>query len=311
VSLVLGGMLQRQDWDNPVSASIEMITASTVCTPAMPPLPGPRYAASAALLGSRVYHCGGENGEPPYEFESSCHSFPLGEGAVAWEEEASMSSPRKYFGLTTVGSSLFATGGMAAYPPGGPGVYLSSVEAWAPATGWRAARAMAGPRYKHCAAALDTTLYVIGGGLGGEMEASRSVEAWDTSSSAGWEARASLPAPRMLHACQAGQVDLLQGIFVAGGIEAAGEDKLTSVEFYLTELDTWRSLAPLTTPRSSFSLSLVAGRVAAAAGHSWHTLDSVEVLEEGEWVEVGSLSTTRYFHASVSVPGGLLVCSKD
>ena len=62
--------------------------------------------------------------------------------------------------------------------------------------------------------------------------------AWDTSASAGWEARACLAAPRLLHACQAGQVDLMQGIFVAGGIEGSGEDKLTSVEFYLAELDT-------------------------------------------------------------------------
>ena len=95
---------------------------------------------------------------------------------MAWEEEASMTTPRKYFGLTSVGSSLYATGGMGGYPPGGPGVYLSSVEAWAPATGWRAAVAMAGARWKHCAAALGTTLYLIGG----EMEggASRSVEAW-------------------------------------------------------------------------------------------------------------------------------------
>lgn len=186
-------------------------------------------------------------------------------------------------------------------------VYTNTVEAYTRATGWtmQEEMEMTNPRWRHCSAAIGTVLYVIGGEVeGGE---STSVEAWDTSSSTGWEARASLSTGRHLHACHVGEMDGLAGIYVAGGRDESA-DALSSVEFYFGELDTWSTLAAMTSTRSSGSLTVVNGLMAAAGGYSWHTLETVEVLEEGEWLEIGSLRTTRYFHAAVTIPAGLVNC---
>ena len=70
--------------------------------------PGARRFAQGAVLGSRIFHCGGLNGQ----FHHDCHSFDLDSDDNRWEEEAGLVLPRDSFGLSAVGEdTLVASGG--------------------------------------------------------------------------------------------------------------------------------------------------------------------------------------------------------
>merc|ERR1712215_79028 len=68
-TLLLGGSTSSSS----VSTSIELITPTKTCT-AGNELPVGRNYASAAVLGSTIYYCGGFNGN---NFETSCNSYDL------------------------------------------------------------------------------------------------------------------------------------------------------------------------------------------------------------------------------------------
>ena len=144
----------------------------------MDQLPVARSGAAATMLGSKIFYCGGYDG---LNFQGSCYSLDLDtdEGG-SWQEEASLVSHRSSFGLTTVGDLLFVTGGV-----GDVGVPVQSVEAFSVGEGWRNVLGMdlGVTKYSHCAVAVGSWLYTIGGLLGGKTEddVSNVVEAYDTS----------------------------------------------------------------------------------------------------------------------------------
>ena len=67
--------------------------------------------ASAAVLGSKIFYCGGRQSDG--QDVNSCHSYDLGnEIGGGWQEEPSMVEARSSFGLTAAADGLIATGGV-------------------------------------------------------------------------------------------------------------------------------------------------------------------------------------------------------
>ena len=209
-TLVMGGQTVSEG----PSISVELITTNRTCVPQMEHLPVARSEAAAAVLGSKIFFCGGDD----YQYRRTCHSLNLEEGeGGGWVEEASLVFERESFGLSAIGNILIASGG---YQSEGP---LSSVEVFTPGKGWtlETKLEMGETKYHHCSLALGSWLYTIGGVLDGTY-ASNVVEAFDvnlmsTDNSSTWVKKASMIDKRLSHGCHVGVFEGKVGIFVAGG----------------------------------------------------------------------------------------------
>jgi len=121
-----------------------------------------------------------------------------------------------------------------------------------------------------------------------------------------WQDLVGMNTARYDHACQMGQLDGQSGVFVSGGADRFGPGGISSVEFFVAELNHWQNLGDMKAPRSLHSLSLSNGIFVAAGGTP--TLQSVEVFNGTEWVSSNDLITGRQAHAAVSVPAGIITC---
>ena len=278
-TLLLGGETSTEDY----STSLELITNNATCSPRISRLPVARRFAHAAVLGSRIFHCGGLNGQ----FHHDCHSFDLHSDDNRWEEEAGLVLPRDSFGLSAVGDdTLVASGGRS-----GPGS-LSSVEVFTLAAGWRLEPRleMNATKESHCSVVLGSWLYSIGGGVGGDTleHVSNLVEAFDTrlmgtSDSLSWVEKASMSARRYGHGCKVGVFDGEEGIFVAGGQNERGLT-LDSAEFYNPVEDAWQAIGALNIARTFFQMTMLGDEVLASGGKP-ELLTSLETWNGTAWVE--------------------------
>jgi len=285
-TLLLGGITSSSSY----STSIELITPTMTCT-AGNELPVGRYGASAAVLGSTIYYCGGYYGD----YQTSCHSYDFNENSNQWAQEDSMKIARWYFGMSVIGSTIYVTGGWN-------GDRLNSVESFEVGRGWRIEETMRLPqtRSSHCSAVLESRLIVIGGWVSDSRSAS--VMSFDTQDQKKeWKTLKSLNVARYNHACQEGAYEGIEGIFVTGGY-----DDRNSVEFYVKDVDTWRVLGDMKTNRYLHSLSIVNEQLVAAGGYD--LLTSVETLNGTEWIITNNLKSGRMNHAAVSVPAGFITC---
>ena len=91
-----------------VTSSLVLITQNKSCTPQMDQTVIAKEIASAAVLGSKIFFCGGRRSDlqdvSSYDLDS--------ERGVGWQEEPSMVEVRSAFGLTAVADGLIATGGV-------------------------------------------------------------------------------------------------------------------------------------------------------------------------------------------------------
>ena len=270
-----------------------IVTPNLSCSPNLPALPVRRLLASAALLGSTVFFCGGiRNGFTP-NIHGTCHSYLLGKESARWEEEASMNFARHRFGLTAIEDRLYATGGAGLSESS-----KTSVESFSRETGWVIEDTMElpSPRWQHCSVALGTRLVVVGGQV---PAATNSVQAFDTSNqglktTASWVSLASMNAARQAHACNTGDFEGIFGIYVAGGAYNGGY--LDTVEFYSPVTDFWTNLDSLGTARDWHSLTIVHGQMVVAGGdRGGETLTtSVETLNGTKWIQTNNLKVCFY-----------------
>ena len=302
-TLILGGWTSQDFY----SSSVELVTPHRTCTPSMDQLPVSRVRAAATVLGSRVFYCGGYD----HQYQKSCYSVELDVEHPVWQEEASMTTERRDFGLTAVGDTLFATGGFY-----GSALAHSSVEVFTYGEGWRQwlKLEMTTSKYSHCSVALGTWLYTIGGIIHrtGDSFTSDFVETYDTSSTSSttkWERRASLLQKRHAHGCHADVFEGQEGIYVAGGFDGIGD--LSSTEFYNAEMDRWQTLGSLQTARPYSHVTLLGKQIMVGGGGKLDILDSVEIFNGSTWHESSKLGMGRSYHAAVSITAGQFSCQGD
>ena len=137
----------------------------------------PKRGAAAAVLGSKIFYCGGLQCPVNSCYVSTCHSFDLDTGG--WQEEPSMVEARAYFGLSVIGDQLIAIGGFIGTSPAS-----SSAEIFMEEKGWKIEPRfnMSAPRDLHCTVVLGSWLFTVRG-LVGEASfdnTSNMVEAIDT-----------------------------------------------------------------------------------------------------------------------------------
>jgi len=276
----------------------------------MDTLPVARRFAGAEVLGSRVFFCGGLNGQ----FQKTCHSFDLddSEEGGRWQEEASMVMERDSFGLSTIeGQMLLVASGGRTYDRGS----LSSVEVFKD-DGWRleSKLEMGATKDSHCSVAIGSWLFSIGGSVGGNTleYVSNMVEAIDisllaTNDSISWVKKASMIERRYSHGCHAGVFERQEGIYVAGGRDGRGL-LLASAEFYDPATDMWQAIGPLNTARANFPMTML-GKQLIVSGGDPGPLASVETWNGTSWVELDNLKVGRDYHAAVSIKAGKLSCA--
>ena len=299
-TLLIGGSTSAEDY----TSSLELISQNRTCTPQMDQTPVPKYMAGAAVLGSKIFYCGGKD---DYSKFNSCHSFDLSKEGGGWQEEPSMVEARLAFGLSVVADSLIASGGLGSYGP------LSSVEVFKAGDGWKhdLMLDMRETKFGHCSVVVGSWLYTIGGFVG--VNASSLVEALDTTdASPSWIMTASMAEKRYGHACHGGVFDGQKGIYVADGSDEADEP-LDSAEFYNTAKDIWQKIGPLITGRTFPSMTMLGSDLIVSGGlnnHETSGLTSVETWNGCTWVEWEGmrLGVVRGGQAAVSVKAGALSC---
>jgi len=308
-TLLLGG--ESSSKSSSGVKSLELITSdAAICTPLMEELPVARWSAAAAVLGSRIFYCGGRDGHD----QNSCHSFDLDAEGGEWQEEASMVFERSYFALSAIGDTLLvASGGIGNSPP------QSSVEVFNVAEdGWRleANLEMSSTKRDHCSVAIGSWLYTIGGMVDGTSygSASNLVEAFDTSlmsTDGTWVKKASMIEKRLRFGCHVGAFQGQEGIYVAGGRDANVwmTNYLATAEFYDPAADTWQAIGSLKTGRLALSMSMLGVKliVTGGFGEEGH-LTSVEAWDGTSWEEMENLQGWRMSHAAVSIRAGRLSC---
>jgi len=152
-------------------------------------------------------------------------------------------------------------------------------------------------------AALDGRIYVVGGASADEP-ASRLNQEYDPAADR-WRDRA--PLPRGLS--HPGVVGLDHKLYVIGGFSDAGVHvgALGLVFEYDPQADTWRQLAPLSSPRGSVGVAAVAGKIHVIGGRGLDkaTIAAHEVYDPsvGTWSKAAPLPTARD-HAGVIAVGG-------
>jgi hypothetical protein len=210
------------------------------------PMTTPREGLAATVVDGKIYAIGGHT---------------TGGGAVAsmefydpltntWSARASMSGPRANMAAVTIDNTIYVVGGSPSFG-GDPDIPLATVEAYDATTNtWTAKAPMLTSRTSPAAAAVNGTLYVIGG------DGTGSVEAYDAVANS-WSMKASMPDGGGSHEAAA-----LNGL-----IYAVGGSPIT-VKVYNPALDAWMTLTPGSPlpVNNQFALAAFDGRLFAAGG---------------------------------------------
>ena len=267
--------------------------------------------ASAAVLGSKIFYCGGRQSDG--QDVNSCHSYDLGnEIGGGWQEEPSMVEARSGFGLTAVADGLIATGGYNYNNV--QGLPLSSVEVFSFKDGWNLEPRleMSSTKFGHCSIIMGSWLYTIGGTVGGTTNSyiSNSVEAIDTTDQlAAWIRKASMLEKRYTPGCHVGVFEGQKGICVAGGQGDASASYLSSAEFYNPQLDIWQEIASLST-RPGWSLMTMLRAALIVSGGIPGDQTRVEMWNGSNLVELDdqNLEVGRARHTAVSIKARFFSC---
>ena len=228
------------------------------------PMSTPREGLAAAAVNGRIYALGGHTSGGGAV--GSMESYdPV---ANAWTARPSMpGGARAYMAAAVINNTIYVVGGSNTFG-GDPLIPQTTVEAYdAIGNTWTTKAPMLTARTGAAAAAVNGTVYVIGGdGFG-------TVEAYDPAGDS-WSARASIPGGGGSHAAVA-----LNGL-----IYAVGGSPVT-VKVYNPALDQWAILTQTssTPPSGQFALAVLDGRLFAVGGN----------LQDASNTAVGSLLANR------------------
>lgn len=164
-----------------------------------------------------------------------------GSEARPWTFAQSMSQRRSYVAAAEVGGMIYVAGGMV----GESGRPLHVFQRYDPgADTWKTLRRMPEPVRAAAGAAVDGTMYVVGGSTPDGPTAD--VHGYDIARGV-WEPGAPLPEPRLNH-----QAVAVGGeVYVLGGLDENARET-DDVFVYDPEADEWREAAPLPRPLHAF-----------------------------------------------------------
>jgi N-acetylneuraminic acid mutarotase len=211
----------------------------------------PREGFAAAVVNGKIYAFGGHTtGGGPVD---SMEVFdPV---ANAWSPGASMGEgARSGMAAAVINNTIYAVGGNTAVG-GDPSVPLATVEAYSEGTGWTRMEPMLIARSGAGAAAVNGTLYVIGGDDGG------TVEAYDLGDPVNpWSMKAPIPDG----GGEAVAAALNGLIYAVSGPSGA-------LKVYNPALNSWAPLGSMPSSLNQFGFAVLDGRLFAAGGLSGGT----------------------------------------
>lgn len=211
------------------------------------PLTTPRESLAAAVVNGRIYAIGGHT-----TGGAAVDSVEVYDPAAnTWSARASMSGPRAGMAAAAISNIIYVVGGDAS-SGGEPSMPVTTVEAYdARTNAWTLKTPMLTARRAPAAAAVNGTLYVIGG------DGSGSVEAYDPASDT-WTMKAPVPNGGGSHTAAA-----LNGL-----IYAVGGSPVT-VKVYNPAFNAWLTLQSANPVPASgqFALAVLDGRLFAAGGN--------------------------------------------
>lgn len=234
---------------NTVEVFNPLVTAFAEFDQAWTPREGmsiPRGGLVAAAVNGTIYAIGGyTNGGAAV---ASAEGFDP--AANHWTPRAPMSSARSNMAAAVIGDTIYVVGGTDG--TGADALIPRKVEAYNTSTNsWSTRTPMATARTSPTAAAVNGTLYVIGGdGVG-------SVEAYNPNTDT-WTSRASMP----------GGGGSFRTVALNGLIYAVGGSPVTT-KVYNPALNSWLTLPtpPQAPPSGEFALAVMDGRMFAAGGN--------------------------------------------
>jgi len=181
-------------------------------------------------------------------------------------------------------------------------IQLSNMDAYDPETDtWSSLAPLPAPRAGRLAAvtAPDGRIYAIGGITG--VTTGATVNVYDPCSDV-WTAVASMPTPRRFLDAVLGRGGIVYALGgTVGSVGFPGTQELTTVEAYDPSVDTWTTVAGLSTPRGALAAAVGrAGAIFAIGGFDGTSvLSSVEMFTpehvdlEGEDRDDGDAPATR------------------
>jgi hypothetical protein len=206
----------------------------------------PRGSLAAVTVGGKIYAIGGHTigGDTVASMEV------FNPATDSWSAAAPMSGPRAEIAAAVIDNTIYVVGGD---PSSGsdPSIPLTTVEAYDVATNtWSTKSPMLTARHFPAAAAVNGTLYVIGG------DGTGSVEAYNPGTDT-WTTKAAMP----------GGVGSHRAAALNGLVYAVGGSPVT-VKIYNPVLDSWATqLSTSQQPGGQFALAVLDGRLFAAGGN--------------------------------------------
>ncbi|XP_063313384.1 kelch-like ECH-associated protein 1A [Pelobates fuscus] len=206
-----------------------------------------------------------------------------------WIKLSNMLGPRSGLGACIVFGLFYAVGGRNHSSI--DNTDSNSLDCFNPVTNqWTARAPMNVARNRVGVAALDGSIYAVGGSCGSEHH--NSVERYDPDSDT-W----TFIAPMSVSRIGAGVTACRGLLFVVGGYD--GETRLNSVDCYNPDCDEWRPVAPMETIRSGAGVVALDNYVFAVGGYDGNNqLNSVERynIDQNCWETVTPMRHRRSAH---------------
>ncbi len=226
--------------------------------PAPPSMVTPRENFGCAVIGSKVYAIGGDNGGPIANVEVLDAASP-----AAWMALTPIPTPLRYHSAAAVNGKIYVFGGHDGV------VYNPATYVFDPSQGaggtWSTAAAPPSLRQSHRCAVVNGKIYVIGGFDGGYLG---TVEEYDPASNL-WRTRNPMPTALEHFLC----AEISGRIYVIGGYNG-GQSYL--VYQYDPSVDAWAAMSSMPSARSSLFGAVSGGRIYAIGGYNAGPLNTNE-----------------------------------
>jgi N-acetylneuraminic acid mutarotase len=261
-------------------------------------MPTSRRGNAAAALNGGVFALGGSNGAPM----SSVDRYDV--LLNTWSACTPMQSSRSWFAAAVLDGFIYALGGYSSSMPGN--IDTPSVERYNPTLDtWSSVANMTISRREFAAAALNGSIYAIGGYTTTLIATLASVERFDPETNT-WTLVASMSTARKAHAA----VAVGRFVYVIGGTSDNYASSLSSMDRYDPETNTWLSFPSMAQSRFDLAAVVVGAADIYVLGGSFNAtttdltdLSSVEMygVAAGTWTTVAGLPFPRQDFAAAAL----------